>query len=277
MNGPSFLGIGAQKAGTTWLWENLRGHPQLWLPLVKELHWFDVRYPPQALADGQPYRHAQGLARYRPLWRQPSLAEARWLRRFYHGLGGSDADYLALFPRDVDCRRGEITPAYATLDAGTVQQLHALLPADCRILFVMREPVERLWSGLRMYCRKRGLDCSTMTADELDALAQLPAHALRSDYARTLAHWSVFGDRLGLFFYEDLRADPAAFLHGVLRFLGVDAGWHSPRLHTPSNTGGAPQPLPAALRVRWQQRYRPVVAAVQAVAGRVPAAWEAAA
>lgn len=38
---PQFLGIGAQKAGTTWLYENLRIHPELYLPAGKELHYFD--------------------------------------------------------------------------------------------------------------------------------------------------------------------------------------------------------------------------------------------
>lgn len=41
---PDFLGIGAQKAGTTWLHENLQCHPELYLPAEKELHFFDVRY-----------------------------------------------------------------------------------------------------------------------------------------------------------------------------------------------------------------------------------------
>lgn len=38
---PDFLGIGAQRAGTTWLHENLRSHPQVFLPKKKEQHYFD--------------------------------------------------------------------------------------------------------------------------------------------------------------------------------------------------------------------------------------------
>ncbi len=41
--GPDFLGIGAQKAGTTWLHECLRRHPEVYLPPEKELHYFDER------------------------------------------------------------------------------------------------------------------------------------------------------------------------------------------------------------------------------------------
>jgi len=37
---PDFLGIGAMKSGTTWLYENLRCHPDAFLPDRKELYYF---------------------------------------------------------------------------------------------------------------------------------------------------------------------------------------------------------------------------------------------
>ena len=43
-----FLGIGAQKSGTTWLYESLRGHPQVKFPLGKEVHFWN-RYTAQQL------------------------------------------------------------------------------------------------------------------------------------------------------------------------------------------------------------------------------------
>jgi hypothetical protein len=45
---PDFLIIGAQKAGTTWLYRNLAYHPEIWMPLVKEVHFFSSRYAPSA-------------------------------------------------------------------------------------------------------------------------------------------------------------------------------------------------------------------------------------
>lgn len=41
---PSFLGIGAQRAATTWVHESLRQNPALFLPEEKELHFFTDRY-----------------------------------------------------------------------------------------------------------------------------------------------------------------------------------------------------------------------------------------
>lgn len=40
---PDFLGIGGIKSATTWLYENLRGHPDVYLPPMKELHYFNLR------------------------------------------------------------------------------------------------------------------------------------------------------------------------------------------------------------------------------------------
>lgn len=41
----AFLGIGAQKAGTTWLHTMLSQHPSLALPEAKELHYWDKQFP----------------------------------------------------------------------------------------------------------------------------------------------------------------------------------------------------------------------------------------
>ena len=46
---PDFIGIGAQKAGTTWLHRNLQLHPQIWMPR-KEVHYFDRKIHEPRLA-----------------------------------------------------------------------------------------------------------------------------------------------------------------------------------------------------------------------------------
>ena len=38
---PDFLCVGAQKAGTSWLYRQLELHPDFWMPPVKELHYLD--------------------------------------------------------------------------------------------------------------------------------------------------------------------------------------------------------------------------------------------
>ncbi len=41
---PHFLGIGAQRAGTTWVHQCLAEHPEVYVPTEKELHFFDSNF-----------------------------------------------------------------------------------------------------------------------------------------------------------------------------------------------------------------------------------------
>jgi len=41
---PSFLSIGVEKAGTSWLFEVLREHPEVFVPIAKDLKFFNQRY-----------------------------------------------------------------------------------------------------------------------------------------------------------------------------------------------------------------------------------------
>jgi hypothetical protein len=41
---PDFLGLGAQRAATTWVHECLREHPEVFVPRAKELHFFDAHF-----------------------------------------------------------------------------------------------------------------------------------------------------------------------------------------------------------------------------------------
>jgi hypothetical protein len=56
---PNFLVIGAQRAGTTWLYECLREHPEIFLPETKELHYFDLNHEK---GDEWYFQHFEGVS-----------------------------------------------------------------------------------------------------------------------------------------------------------------------------------------------------------------------
>ncbi len=41
---PTFIGIGAQRAATTWVYQCLKEHPQIFVPNLKEIHYFNENY-----------------------------------------------------------------------------------------------------------------------------------------------------------------------------------------------------------------------------------------
>jgi len=59
---PNFLIIGAQKAGTTWLYENLRRHPQVYMPAQVEMNFFSNRFHIESAEEIGRYRDAFAAA-----------------------------------------------------------------------------------------------------------------------------------------------------------------------------------------------------------------------
>jgi hypothetical protein len=105
---PDFVGVGVQKAGTTWWTKLLREHPKLEVP-VKELHFFD------------------GMS---------STAVEDCPTELY----------ARLFRRSTGALSGEFTPAYIFWP--WIPPLLRAAAPSAKILVMLRDPVERYRSGL---------------------------------------------------------------------------------------------------------------------------------
>lgn len=232
MQRPDFLCIGAQKAGTSWLWSNLRRHPDVWMPPVKELHYFDRSrdYPsPNWHAPTSPLGRliggnaqasefrSQFVKRLRSDVGRRDAAAIRWDLKYFLNRPG-DRWYTELFRPGGDRVKGEITPSYAILDRDDVRRVHDLLP-NAKILFVMRNPLDRAWSQVRF----AGLQDASF--EDTTAYIDSPSQALRSDYLRTIDIWtSAYPEaQFHMLFYDDLSAHPLGFLQSVCAILGVPA------------------------------------------------------
>lgn len=252
---PHFLGIGAQKAASTWLYRCLRAHPGLWLPPIKELHYFthrveDVHPGVAARLRGKDWvnRRLRRMVKPRLLADLRSLDPAilRWDLRFFLGRR-SDGWYESLFRAGSSRVTGEITPEYALLSAGEVGRVRDAFP-NLKILFLMRDPIDRGWSQVRMLAGLRGL--SPLSEEAALTLARDAAVVGRSDYRGTLESWGRHfpPERIFTGFMEEVRSDPRALLTRIFDFLGVaaDDSVLSPDLYRVVH-GGEPKPMPAAV------------------------------
>ncbi len=202
-----FLVIGAQKAGTTTLWNLLRDHPQLWFPDAKEAPFFSHTEIYEA-----------GLARYLQRLRVPT------------GEG---------------VLRGTITPHYmqGRRDASTrvvAGRIAGLLP-EVRILALLRDPVERARSQHAMAVA-RGLerrDPDRALGESLrpQALSQARlrpddtnTYVVQGEYGRILGEYLSFFPRSALHIElsENLSTDPLGVVRRVLAFLGAGDGYEPP-------------------------------------------------
>ena len=139
---------------------------------------------------------------------------------------------------------GEVTPEYGLLTGQQVQYIHDCFP-DLRIIFLIRNPIDRLWSHAQMQERLNGNPASKAVLD----MATSARPRRHSDYLTTLDTWSeVFGeDRIWLGFLEDISQHPRAVLNSITDHLGAPRHDTYPRAgHMVHTGGGSTIPGPVA-------------------------------
>ncbi len=280
-----FVGVGAAKSGTTWLGQQLAHHPDVWMPVDKEIHYFDARH----IATAKFFRRRKYERLVNQLtqhdWpklsRNPDLmAETQWLARQALVADPDDQWYVDLFAHTAATHRvvGEITPAYAALPKEGFAHIASMAP-EVKVLFIMRDPVERLWSAARYFSGNHPDEPVTGYLDHLLAFADRAKIEANSRYDSTVTNLkAVFPEnQLHIMFYEDCFASAAAAeqqLGSVCKFLGLDATKLDP---APKNRRINPSPaadLPEEWREALRRRYKPVVDDLEETLGYVPPSWK---
>lgn len=214
---PTFIIIGAAKAGTTALYWYFAEHPAVFMSPVKETNYFAYgRDAEGRLLFGNPDIHrfpVTSLDQYQELFAQAGNAVA---------IGEASTMYL-------ECPQA----------AGRIRER---LPA-ARIICGLRNPVDRAYSDYQMYVRNRGR--------RLDPHRDLVASA---PWARPDSHWMRIGryheqlsryfelfprDQISVFLFDDLKRNAVGVVQELYRFVGVDPDF-VPDVETPHNVGGTP-------------------------------------
>jgi hypothetical protein len=229
-----FIVIGAQKAGTTSLFEYLRRHPQIALPANKEAPYFSH--------DG--------------------LFETRWdayLRKM--ALGDPEQQWGTVTPHymigGVHKRTRASADARERYDERTVPlRIHERLP-DVRLVAILRDPVTRARSHYQMMVLKgserRPFD--EAIADLLDPQALERArrrpvedtgYVTWGEYARILgAYFEVFArEQILVLFTDELERSPEQLLVRVHEFLGVSTDFVPDNLGVRYRVGATERRLP---------------------------------
>jgi hypothetical protein len=242
---PDFVVIGAQKAGTTWLYRNLSVHPDIWTPPLKELHYFDERIQEPSFGalvarllgkehtteSWYPwfwrYQLNQRLQRHRKNF---NLEGVLWDIRFFLR-SPSDKWYASLFKQGHGKITGEVTPAYSNLEADVIAHVYKLMPS-AKIIFFMRNPIERGYSTTVKRLddqRLRDQHVEASTDEQIYELSRDPGlinSSLISEvrYLQSLEKWRKFypDEQIFIGFLEDIHFNPRRLLRCLYRFLGVD-------------------------------------------------------
>jgi len=217
------LGMGAQKAGTSWLSNYLRARDDTDMGFAKEYHIFDAVSLPECVS----------------YLRRTRAKVAELAGGDLAGMRGEDAllrltfmahpaSYFAYFT-DLLARpgiavTGDITPSYSGLPREILTMIRdEFARRGVRVVpvFLMRDPVHRLNSMVRMKFRNSKLQPSM--DDELAAMRRVcgsPKDAIRASYRTTLENIdAVFGARSHIAFYEEFFSEES--LRALCDALGV--------------------------------------------------------
>lgn len=258
---PDFLGIGAQKAGTTWLDRNLRRHPGIWLPPIKEVHYFDELHVPGVRRWSIAARDKHGSRALKEYLKRAD--DGDWNMRLIAGIAVlasgaiSDDWYRSIFAMAAKNRAcGEITPEYSILPDEGIAHVLRLAP-EVRIIFSMRDPIDRCWSHIRMMMTRAN---NAYSDAEMEKFSSQNGVLDRSDYVAIIDRWRrhVPEARFLTIFMDDIVTDPIRAIERVCGHLGVrfEPGQFS-NLDSPVHTG-TPQEIPPKVYDSLKLRLRPI-------------------
>lgn len=198
---PNFFIVGAAKAGTTSMYRYLKQHPDVFMPTVKEPHWFSRAEP----------NPEQGF--------RPITSEEAYLSLF-EGWRGERAI-------------GEASPSYLW-DGKAADRVGRSVP-DAKIIILLREPIDRAFSHYLADARygiQRRPFHEALQHDYASRTKGWGTSHLYVELGLYCGQVSRYSKRFGrenmlILFFEEVFADPvstALALEQVLDFLDVDSG-----------------------------------------------------
>ncbi len=247
---PNFILAGAPKSGTTALYHYLRQHPQVYLSPIKEPTFFaadDILSQPDLRSKVEHQRAA--LRAY--------LAGSQL--RPTHFLITEWDDYVQLFREVRDQTAiGEASVSYLwSLSAAAA--IRSKLP-DVRLIFVLRDPTERLYSLYLLNLRREPhltfrdwvLQAMALHRDRSKGMNRYPIPLDSGLYATQLGRFlDIFPrNQVRIYLYESYRDHAREVVRDILAFLGVDPNYPIDMSHRHNETLLPRFPTLARLRPR---------------------------
>ena len=230
--GPSFIGVGPEKTGTTWLDNQLRAHPEVFLPPIKELRYFWEKYafPKESFFQRMNYKKSWHREQYldytkerlkdiiqRPiknlfLDRSRLLWDINYLLKLH-----DDAWYIKCFQNNSNKISGEISPQYFFRTFDQIKGIHNVIPHS-KIIITLRKPIDWVWSFAKMDMKNGFLKPGFGNLDNY-----IESKFRNCSFSRSLGYWkSLYSeDQILVLFLEDLNADAWNYYIRFCLFLGI--------------------------------------------------------
>ena len=186
-----FIGIGVPKAGTTWIYECLKEHPQICCSEPKELHFFNKNH---------------GFHKPNSAW------------RYKKGMNWYKKHFSHCKPNQL---KGEIDPLYI-YEREALQLIKKHFPR-IKVIVSLRNPIERAYSYY-YHLKSKNIFKNLSFEKAIEKEPELKEWGLYFKYIKNCLE--IFSrENVLILIYEDLQKDPIKFIQKIYEFLKVDVNF----------------------------------------------------
>ncbi|MFB6182324.1 MAG: sulfotransferase domain-containing protein [Candidatus Magasanikbacteria bacterium] len=189
-----FIGIGAQKCATTWMYECLKEHPQICMSKPKEVNFFNQKY---AFSEETEDNWVKGMDWYKKHFRHCSSEENI---------------------------RGEFSVNYL-YDSKAPKRIKEKFP-NIKLIVCLRDPVERAISQYS-HCISKYKHFVKKYSNFKEAVKDIDEFIERGLYFEQLKRYFNFfnEEQILVLFYDDIQKNPVNFIQKIYKFLSVDTNF----------------------------------------------------
>lgn len=245
---PTFLIVGPQRTGTTWLGKMLWRHPQVLMSFPKEIYFFNLLQQPH-----HRYYRSNQLRWYLRRFRDDPVSYSVKMAR---SLAKHAEPYRPV-------ARGEATASYAAMDPEIIADVVTLKP-DVKAVVMIRDPVARAWSHAKkdlLIAKNRRIN--DVPDEEFEAFFRDPYQVACGSYSSIIRNWSQALQPGNLFVgrFEEIGTDPGGLLRRLLAFIGVsdDLKYVAEYLHVrvnPTEDADLPDRFRELLQAQFAEEIR---------------------
>lgn len=188
-----FQYIGASRAGSTWLYEQLKKHPEITFPAGKK----EVRY-----------------------WNQDILKNFRPERSQFYNV--SEKYYDDLFLGDIKgLKKGDMSDGLSWIDDSVVKKFYQK-HKNTKILYCIRNPITTAWSHAKITINK-----NSKFEDYVNQFKS-PFFYPNTKYIENITKWSkMYGKNLLIFTFDELKNKPKKVLKTISEHIEIDSNYWS--------------------------------------------------
>jgi len=240
----NYIVIGAQKAGTTWIYNRFREIPEFDTFPIKELHYFDrdEEYPSKSyISSNFGIKNILNISWSKHVFldlfvslKKGNINDTLWKMKYYFS-NPNDKWYSSLKGNRKGIV-GENTPAYSILNKNDIMRIKSLYP-NIKIIFSIRNPVDRILSSYKF--SKRNQSNLTISLEEIKKYTNRYENEIRSDYINTIKMYlDVFPkNQFSLVFFDAILEQPKNLLEGLTNFIApnINCSLEKCNLHSVEN------------------------------------------